>query len=317
MMDKNDISRYFSENAADWLSDAYDQGDYNYPVGLHRTRLVTEILDGLFDSQGLNLIDIGCGGGDLCISAAQLGYHATGIDQSAEMIGVADARRRSLPADTASRVSFKRCSLDEIDQHLSSNAYAVATAMGFIGYLPDDGLLFAAAHKLLKPGGRLIVSCRNRLFNMTSISKYTVHEIKNSTALALIEELEELYHHIPEKNTVQFLQLLKETASQFQLEQLEPRQKVDTVSSSETEAVSTPTIEARQHTPKQLGATAKSYGFTNTGLYGVHPHIIAPRLNTLLPPQVFNRLSDCLCAFEKLPISLAWSSVFLAVFQKT
>ena len=60
MMDKNDISRYFSENAADWLSDAYDQGDYNYPVGLHRTRLVTEILDGLFDSQGLNLIDIGC-----------------------------------------------------------------------------------------------------------------------------------------------------------------------------------------------------------------------------------------------------------------
>lgn len=317
MMDKNIVSRYFSENAVAWLSDAYSQGDYNYPVGLHRTRLVTEILDGLFDSQELNLIDIGCGGGDLCVSAAQLGYHTTGVDQSAEMIDVANARRQSLPTDTASRISFKRCSLDEIDQYFTDNVFDVVTAMGFIGYLPDDVLLFAAAHKLLKPGGRLIVSCRNRLFNMTSISKYTVREIENGTALALIEELNELYHDIPEQNIGQFLQLLKETTPLFQLEQIGPGQKTNTDGSSETGAESISTIEARQHTPKQLGSVAKSYGFANTALYGVHPHIIAPRLNTFLPPKVFNRLSDCLCAFEKLPISLAWSSVFLAVFQKT
>jgi hypothetical protein len=31
---------------------------------------------------------------------------------------------------------------------------------------------------------------------------------------------------------------------------------------------------------------------------------------------VFNQLSDCLGAFESLPISLTWSSQFIGVFEK-
>ena len=71
-----------------------------------------------------------------------------------------------------------------------------------------------------------------------------------------------------------------------------------------------------QQSPREFVTIAKEAGFQNLGLYGVHPHLLVPKMNTLLPPQLFNNISDSLCVFEDLPISLTWSSVFIAVFQK-
>ena len=45
------------------------------------------------------------------------------------------------------------------------------TAMGLIEYLPDDDGLFAEAARLLRPGGRFAVSCRNRLYNLQSANE--------------------------------------------------------------------------------------------------------------------------------------------------
>lgn len=317
VMENSESNRYFRENAAAWLADAYSQGEYNYPVGLNRIRIVTEILKSLPGAPDLNLLDLGCGGGDLCIAAAQLGFRVIGIDQSSEMIAISNANLHSQPAGIASRVALKQYSLDETNRHLAEGTQDAITAMGLIGYLPSDDLLFALAHRLLKAHGRLIVSCRNRLFNMVSISNNTIREIEDGTALPLIDEIEKLYHPIPEQDVMRFLQVLQETTSHVHLESLGANCETKTENASGALAPqSTSTFRARQHTSKQLNIEAEKHGFANTALYGVHPHLLIPRLNALLPPQIFNKLSDCLCAFEKLPISLLWSSVFIAVYQK-
>lgn len=311
-MDREVTKKYFDENALAWLSDAYVEGDYTYPVGFHRLRIVINIIENLPRLKNLNLIDLGCGRGDLCIAEAQLGYNATGVDLSEKMISIAHERRLSFPPDVSSKIKFIYS--DFVQVNLPNDTYDVATSLGLIGYLPDDDSLFTIAKKILKPNGILIVSCRNRLFNMFPTSKYTKTEIQEESAFELIDEIEELCQLIPNKKVKKFIEDLKKTTSKISKEL---QQKKDiSFKNNKSEPVFKTTIEARQHTPKQLSTIAQKHGFITIRYYGVHPHLFIPKLNRLLPPKLYNQLSGCLEVFEDLPISLIWSSVFIGVFKK-
>jgi 2-polyprenyl-3-methyl-5-hydroxy-6-metoxy-1,4-benzoquinol methylase len=312
-MDKT-VKKYFEENATKWLTDAYAKSDYTYPIGLHRSRIAMRILTQNFDSRSLNLLDIGCGGGDLCFLEAEAGYQATGVDQSEAMIKHAESRRRTLPDETRARLRFICADLRTVGDELLQGTYDAVSVMGVMYYLPKDDAIFTCARRLLKPGGLLLVSCRNRLFNMISVSGYTVKEIESGSAKDLIAEIEDLYHSIPQDKATVFIENLQRVVGQISgntqqsdEEHAFPEDRGDTYTFN---------IEGRQHTPSQLTATAANFGFVNVGYYGIHPHLLIPKLNKRLPPQVFNLLSDCLCAFEELPISLIWSSQFVGVFIK-
>ena len=71
---------------------------------------------------------------------------------------------------------------------LPAGEFDAVTAMGLIEYLPDDDGLFAEAARLLRPGGRFAVSCRNRLYNLLSANDYTAQEL-GEEAPRLLEEL--------------------------------------------------------------------------------------------------------------------------------
>jgi len=51
-----------------------------YPLGSNRVRLaLTAAVDRLGAARG-RLVDVGCGGGDLCFRAAELGFDTLGVD---------------------------------------------------------------------------------------------------------------------------------------------------------------------------------------------------------------------------------------------
>jgi SAM-dependent methyltransferase len=52
------------------------------------------------------VLDVGCGSGDLAIALAARGLDVLGLDFAAPAIAQAEAKRRALPAATASRLSF-------------------------------------------------------------------------------------------------------------------------------------------------------------------------------------------------------------------
>ena len=311
-MDKENVKHFFEKNAMSWLLNAYRDDGYNYPVAYHRARIIQKVLAPL-EGKG-KVVDLGCGGGNVSLMLAELGYSVVGIDQSEKMIKIAEESISEATPEAQKRLRFVNESLTE--HGLDEGGFDVCIAMGLIGYLPDDEILFSTANQLLKPGGLFLVSCRNRLFNMVSISFRTVNEIKKGEAIKLIEELDELYEQVPSKVVDEMIHKLKSIVEELPDRTTYDSDKMGAPSEKNVDNPSyKPFYEPRQHTPKRLNEVAGRFGFENKTYYGVHPHLIDPRLNKLMPPQIFNKISDCLEALEHLPVSLAWSSVFIGVFQ--
>ena len=75
---------YFDRHAHAWVEAAYDS-DVRFPVGSERVRLAIEGVAPAMQ-EGSRLVDLGSGGGQLCIHAANLGWSAVGVDNAPGMI---------------------------------------------------------------------------------------------------------------------------------------------------------------------------------------------------------------------------------------
>ena len=304
-MKKTFVKDHFNANAETWLAENYDGDGYVYSTPRHRIRVV---LQNLADAgEALEVADIGCGGGDLALALATSGHRVTGLDQAPGMIEIAEARRRDLPETAQARLKFILGELET--NNLPDHAFDVVTSMGVIGYLDDDAPFFRTADRLLKPGGRLIVSSRNRLFNMNSLSFRTLNEIEAGAAPELIAEMSDYCQPVSaDAADALVARLQRLPAALAGLHDQDPAPPP--VEAGE------PEIEARQHTPRELNASAAAHGFEYRSVHGIHPHLIDPRLNRLLPAGLFNALAAPLEALENQPVSLLWSSVFIAIYEK-
>ncbi|MDR3494215.1 MAG: bifunctional 2-polyprenyl-6-hydroxyphenol methylase/3-demethylubiquinol 3-O-methyltransferase UbiG [Ancalomicrobiaceae bacterium] len=105
---------------------------------------------------GLDVLDIGCGGGLLSEPLTRLGAKVTGVDASATNIGVARSHAEVMGlaidyrADTAE-------ALVEAGEH-----YDVVLAMEIVEHVADLDLFVGACAGLVKPGGLLVMATLNR-----------------------------------------------------------------------------------------------------------------------------------------------------------
>lgn len=309
----DDIRKYFTANAKAWIQDAYCSDGYTYPVGAQRLRIVLNILKEYVPSKKAHLLDVGCGGGNLCCQVARHGYYVDGIDRSPAMIECAKQRVAGLPKQASARVRFYLKEFDDIGS-IAPWQYDFITALGLIGYLPDEQKFLMELKRLLKPGGFLVFSCRNRLFNMFPGSKYMRDEIKGGKALDLLDEIDALYQKADDAKARVFSSALQLSAGKFAREGGRRRPDRDKADGGVDKFSGE--LNPRQHTPAQMLKLARRAGLKVRGFYGVHPHFFSPKLNKLLPKGMFNAFSDTLCAFEASPLSLTWSSVFLVFLQK-
>jgi SAM-dependent methyltransferase len=303
--------RYFSDGAGRWLATAYggDEHPVSYPVGARRVRRALEVIVERLGAPGGRLLDLGCGGGDLCVEAAALGFEASGIDVAEGMIAEADARRRALPPAIGQRLAFRVG--DVLTAELAEASVDAVTALGLLEYLDDDAAFFRSAARWLRPGGVLVVSCRNRLFNLASLNDYTRREIQSGEAVGLLDELSaqrpgpELAGALTE-----FMGRLREA-----LPALEEALAADRAAPPDAAAAATFAGRRRQHTPRELAAVAAAAGLRDAAVVPVHPHPFPPALEHAAP-RFYNRLAGVFEALEASPASLAWSSSFLGVFSR-
>ncbi len=300
--------KWFNRHNEDWLTGAYGHTDYDYPVGQHRLRILLKAIENE-EITGKKVLDIGCGGGDISFVLADKGADVIGIDMSDNMLNEANHRKNAKYTNLKGTVDFKKENVLELSEKIAQKKFDYIIAFGLIGYLESDDRFFKIVKELSHEGTVLFLSCRNELFNMTSISENTITEINQGNAIKLIDEIDKYYEkELPEEKSQQFLQELGESLTLVsQLPSLPVGRELDI---DEKAMLSF----ARQSTPENLKNTAAEYSYKFCRYWGVHPHLLLPRLNKKLPPQVFNILSDALCVFEDEDISLIWSSVFIGKF---
>jgi 2-polyprenyl-3-methyl-5-hydroxy-6-metoxy-1,4-benzoquinol methylase len=312
--DEDYVRRYFSEHAREWLSAAYADETHPtvYPLGQQRIRLaLAAAIDRLGSSQG-HLVDFGCGGGDLCLRAALAGFRVTGIDIAERMIECAESRKRERPQGIRDRLTFMAG--DVLRSGLPDESADAVTALGLIEYMEEDEAFFKAAARVLRPGGVLAVSCRNRLFNVMSCNAYTEGEVRAGTFPALVAELvacrpsEEARHLLGE-----FVSRLR--AALAALEEALALDCREQENGMQADRLPVFTEFRRQHTPAQLAQAAEAAGFGSPSFVGIHPQPLSPDFEGIAP-RFYNRLASVFEALESSPASLRCSSAFLGVFTK-
>jgi 2-polyprenyl-6-hydroxyphenyl methylase / 3-demethylubiquinone-9 3-methyltransferase len=105
---------------------------------------------------GLDLLDIGCGGGLLCEPMARLGAKVTGVDAAERNIATA-----SLHAEGQRLAIDYRATTAEA-LAAGGRKYDIVLALEIVEHVADVGLFLRCCGDLVKPGGLLFLSTLNR-----------------------------------------------------------------------------------------------------------------------------------------------------------
>lgn len=130
----------------DRWSGFYD--DYANPLIELETPVVQRMLGEL---NGLDVLDVGCGTGRHALWMAEMGARVSGIDFSAGMLEQAAAK------DGAGKIQFLRHDLHEPLPFEAASFDRVVHCL-VLDHLKDPGAMLAEFARVLRPGGRAVIS---------------------------------------------------------------------------------------------------------------------------------------------------------------
>jgi SAM-dependent methyltransferase len=163
-MNYNDyVERVFiSENGArQWsrfglYDPATNEGVGKYNNKLYRMKYVLEQIPPAKSPDELG-VDLGCGAGPYLPGLKQKGYKVLGMDIAPQMIEA--AREMCSFSNTQADLAVGDCG----DTKLAAGSVSVCLCVGLIEHLPGDDRLLAEVHRILRPGGTMIITIRNYL----------------------------------------------------------------------------------------------------------------------------------------------------------
>ncbi len=115
--------------------------------------------------EGLNILDIGCGGGLLCEPMRRLGATVTGIDAGEEAIRIARTHAERTGLDIEYRHQLPE------DIGTEKGRYDVVLNMEVVEHVADLDLFLSASAGLLRPGGAMVLSTLNRTLKALALAK--------------------------------------------------------------------------------------------------------------------------------------------------
>ena len=166
-----EIARFAAQASAWWDADGAFQPLHRInPV---RLRFARDHIVGHFGRdaeaprplRGLDVIDIGCGGGLLCEPMRRLGATVTGIDGAEENILIAQTHARDAGLDIAYGVALPESLAAE------GRTYDVVLNMEVVEHVADVDAFLAASAALLRPGGAMVLSTINRTLRSLALAK--------------------------------------------------------------------------------------------------------------------------------------------------
>ena len=115
-----------------------------------------DLPDAVKSLKGLNIADIGCGGGIVAEPLCRMGAAVTGVDAGKENIKIAKAHA----AAHGLSIDYQATSVEALAE--SGAQYDVVTALEIVEHVADVEEFMRALCEIVKPGGLLIMSTLNR-----------------------------------------------------------------------------------------------------------------------------------------------------------
>ncbi|PVF93931.1 ubiquinone biosynthesis O-methyltransferase [Serendipita vermifera] len=135
-------------------------------VGFIRDRVIrTRQDEGVFETrglEGLNALDIGCGGGLLSESLARLGANTLAIDAADANIQIAKAHARRDPmlntedGASESRLTYRRATSHELVEE--GRTFDLVCSLEVMEHVDNPAEFLDSCANLVKPGGHLVLS---------------------------------------------------------------------------------------------------------------------------------------------------------------
>ncbi|TAE23518.1 MAG: class I SAM-dependent methyltransferase [Cytophagales bacterium] len=120
-----------------------------------------------------NVLEIGCGWGRGLELLTQAADHYTGIDKNEDLIG---SLQREYPQSTFIAANIPPLS------GLADNTFDFIVTFQVIEHIENDSLFVKEAHRVLKPGGKLLLTTVNKTFSLTRnpwhVREYVADELR-------------------------------------------------------------------------------------------------------------------------------------------
>ena len=105
---------------------------------------------------GINILDIGCGGGILAELLSQKGANVTAIDLADGPLNVAKIRQKKSKLD----INYRKISTTDMVKE--KKTFDLITCLEMLEHVPDPSQVIKECAQLCKPGGHLFFSTINR-----------------------------------------------------------------------------------------------------------------------------------------------------------
>lgn len=105
---------------------------------------------------GLNILDVGCGGGLTCEPLSRMGAKVTGIDPGTDTIGAASAHAASQGLD----IDYRTTTIEDLAG--TGAQFDAVTCLEVLEHVPDPRAFVQSCGSVVRPGGVLIASTLNR-----------------------------------------------------------------------------------------------------------------------------------------------------------
>ena len=153
----------FRQMADDWWDASGSAKGLHSMNGL-RVAMVSEAAGGEGGTlDGLDILDVGCGGGILSEALAGLGASVTGLDACAESVGVARAHAAADGGKLTGSVRYEVLTAEEYATKMpDGRLFDVVVASEVVEHVENPTLFIRTCCSMVKEGGSVLVTTENR-----------------------------------------------------------------------------------------------------------------------------------------------------------